>query len=64
MCNMALVHDGNSKIPVATFGVGGVYGYNALTDVLEWSKKGKLSWMEHGMNAQGITTDGNGHLCV
>ena len=49
---------------IITHGYKGLCAYNTQNDKLEWSVAGNLRLMKKPIGAQGVTTDGRGHLFV
>lgn len=62
--DMCCVQDRNKHLLLTTGGFDGVNAYNTDTDQVEWCKKGTLTGMEEQMMAEGVTTDGRGHVFI
>ena len=62
--DMCCVQDRNKHLLLTTGGFDGVSAYNTDTDQIEWCKKGTLAGMEEQMMAEGVTTDGCGHVFI
>ena len=67
--NICFAQYAAEPLVVVTCGVpeafpGGIFGYNAKTKKVKWQVEGELAGMTESLNAQGITTDGQGHLFV
>ena len=62
--DMCYVKAEEANLVVTTRGYNGIYGYNAMTDKLQWHVKGKLGEMKQELCAEALTTDGRGHLFV
>ena len=60
----AFVRNGKQRLLITTGGFDGINGHNAGTDKLEWSLKGGISGVEDEMTAEGVTSNGRGHLFV
>ena len=58
------VKNGKQRLLITTGGFDGINAHNAETDKLEWSLKGGISGVEDEMTAEGVTSDGRGHLFV
>ena len=54
----------NQRLLITTGGFDGVNAHNSDADKLEWSVNGGLSGVEDEMTAEGVTSDGHGHLFV
>ena len=62
--DICCARQGGKNLLVTTGGYRKLYAYATDTDALEWSLGGNLPGMDKEMEAQGVTTDGRGHLFV
>ena len=62
--DMCYVKVQDANLVVTTRGYNGIYGYNVMTNKLQWHVKGKLGVMKQVLCAEALTTDGRGHLFV
>ena len=58
------VKNGKQRLLITTGGFDGINAHSAETDKQEWSLKGGISGVEDEMTAEGVTSDGRGHLFV
>ena len=64
LCCCTFMKNSNQRLLITTGGFDGVNAHNTGTDKLEWSVKGGLSGVGDEMTAEGVTSDGHGHLFV
>ena len=62
--DMCYVKVQDANLVVTTRGYNGIYGYNVMTNKLQWHVKGKLGVMKQELCAEALTTDGRCHLFV
>ena len=61
---MCYVKVQDANLVVTTRGYNGIYGYDVMTNKLQWHVKGKLGVMKQELCAEALTTDRRCHLFV
>ena len=63
--DMIGVRNGSEELIIIGAGsLNGIHSYSTTTGGLKWRMKGKLPGMQNALDAEGVTTDGYGHLFV
>ena len=62
--DLCCTENAKQRLLITTGGFDGINAHNTGTDKLEWSVKGELSGVEDEITAEGVTSDGRGHLFV